>query len=143
MTADGGDTRRSYRSTVREQQARLTRRRILDAARAAFVARGYAGTTVRGIAAGAGVSVPTVELLFGTKAAVLKAAIDVAIVGDDEPVPVLDRAWTVVARGTPGAGGDPSRRARGQTARARGRAAPPPGGRRDARARRRTMDARF
>jgi AcrR family transcriptional regulator len=103
MTADGGDTRRSYRSTVREQQARLTRRRILDAARAAFVARGYTGTTVRGIAAGAGVSVPTVELLFGTKAAVLKAAIDVAIVGDDEPVPVLDRAWTEVARGTPGA----------------------------------------
>ena len=43
MTADGGDTRRSYRSTVREQQARLTRRRILDAARAAFVARGYTG----------------------------------------------------------------------------------------------------
>jgi AcrR family transcriptional regulator len=103
MAAVGGATRRSYRSTVREEQARLTRRRILDAARDAFVARGYAGTTVRAIAAGAGVSVPTVELLFGTKAAVLKAAIDVAIAGDDEPVPVLDRAWTKLARRAPGA----------------------------------------
>ena len=38
-------------------------------------------------------SVPTVEALFGTKARLLKAAIDVAIAGDDEPVPVLDRPW--------------------------------------------------
>jgi TetR/AcrR family transcriptional regulator, regulator of autoinduction and epiphytic fitness len=103
MTADDGGATRSYRSTLREEQARRTRRRILDAAREAFVARGYAGTTVRAIAAAAGVSVPTVELLFGTKAAVLKAAIDVAIAGDDEPVPVLDRAWTEVARRAPGA----------------------------------------
>jgi len=39
------------------------------------------------------VSVPTVEALFGTKARLLKAAIDVAVAGDDEPVPVLDRPW--------------------------------------------------
>ena len=38
-------------------------------------------------------SVPTVEALFGTKARLLKAAVDVAIAGDDEPVPVLDRPW--------------------------------------------------
>jgi hypothetical protein len=41
--------------------------------------------------------VPTVELLFGTKGRLLKAAIDVAIAGDDEPVPVLDRSWTEAA----------------------------------------------
>ena len=40
---------------------------------------------------------PTVESLFGTKARVLKAAIDVAIAGDDEPVPVLDRSWAAAA----------------------------------------------
>jgi hypothetical protein len=40
------------------------------------------------------VSVPTVELLFGNKARLLKAAIDVAIAGDDDAVPVLDRSWT-------------------------------------------------
>lgn len=50
------------------------------------------------IAAAAGVSVPAVELVFGTKAVVLKAAIDVAIAGDDEPVPVLERPWASQAQ---------------------------------------------
>lgn len=88
---------RGYRSAAREEQARITRRRVVKAASARFLVRGYAGTTIRSIAAAAGVSVPTVELLFGTKAALLKAAIDVAIVGDDEPVPVLQRDWTAAA----------------------------------------------
>src|SRR4051794_18824307 len=52
---------------------------------------------MRAVAAAAGVSVPTVELLFGTKARLLKDAIDVAIAGDDQPVPVLERDWTVAA----------------------------------------------
>jgi AcrR family transcriptional regulator len=52
---------------------------------------------MRAVAAEAGVSVPTVELLFGTKARLLKAAIDVAIAGDDQAVPVLDRSWTSAA----------------------------------------------
>jgi hypothetical protein len=43
------------------------------------------------------VSVPTVESLFGTKSRLLKTAIDVAIAGDDEPVPVLERDWATVA----------------------------------------------
>ena len=77
----------------RAERARRTRRRIVDAATALFLERGYAGATMRAIAAAAGVAVPTVELGFGTKATLLKAAIDVAIAGDDEPVPVLDRAW--------------------------------------------------
>jgi AcrR family transcriptional regulator len=64
---------------------------VLEAATGVFLDRGYAGATVRAVAAEAGVSVPTVEALFGTKARLLKAAIDVAIAGDDEPVPVLDR----------------------------------------------------
>jgi AcrR family transcriptional regulator len=48
---------------------------------------------MRAIAAAAGVSVPTVEQQFGTKVRLLKAAIDVAIAGDDDEVPVLNRAW--------------------------------------------------
>jgi AcrR family transcriptional regulator len=59
--------------------------------------RGFAGATMRTIAARAGVSLPMVELLFGTKGRLLKAAIDVAIVGDDEPVAVLDRSWAQAA----------------------------------------------
>ena len=89
---------RAYRSPRRDAQARLTRRRVLEAATASFLARGYAGTTMRAVAGGAGVSVATVELLFGTKVALLQAAIDVAIAGDDEPVAVLDRAWADAAR---------------------------------------------
>jgi AcrR family transcriptional regulator len=88
---------RSYRSSRREAGARRTRRRVLEAAGSVFVAGGYAGATIRAIAAEAGVSVPTVELLFATKARLLKAAIDVAIAGDDEAVAVLDRSWTSAA----------------------------------------------
>ena len=89
--------RRAYRSHHRAAQARQTRRRVLDAATAVFLERGWSGATVRGVAIEAGVSVPTVEALFGTKARLLKAAIDVAIAGDDEPVPVLDRPWAAAA----------------------------------------------
>jgi AcrR family transcriptional regulator len=67
------------------------------AAASVFLAHGYAGATIRAIATEAGVSVPTVELLFATKARLLKAAIDVAIAGDDEPVPVLERTWARAA----------------------------------------------
>jgi len=95
--------RRSYRSPERQSQARRTRARILDAATEAFRAHGYAGTTVAAVAAAAGVSVAAVELAFPTKPDLLKAAIDVAIAGDDEPVPVLERPWAVAARAAPDA----------------------------------------
>src|SRR3954453_8593175 len=88
---------RSYRPSRREAAGRHTRRRVLEAAGSAFMTGGYASATIRAIAAQAGVSVPTVELLFGTKARLLKAAIGAAIAGDDEAVPVLDRSWTSVA----------------------------------------------
>jgi AcrR family transcriptional regulator len=71
---------------------------VLQAATEVFLAHGWGGATVRAVAAGAGVSVPTVEALFGTKARLLKAAIDVAIAGDDEPVAVLDRPWAEAAQ---------------------------------------------
>jgi AcrR family transcriptional regulator len=70
---------------------------VIEAATAEFLERGYAAATMRIIAASAGVALPTVELLFGTKPRLLKAAIDVAIAGDDEPVAVLDRSWTTDA----------------------------------------------
>jgi AcrR family transcriptional regulator len=94
----GRPPRRPYRSGRRAEQARETRRRVLEAATAVFLERGWSGATVRAVADAAGVAVPTVEVLFGTKARLLKAAIDVAIAGDDEPVPVLDRPWAAAAR---------------------------------------------
>ena len=88
---------RSYRSPRRTEQALRTRRRILDAARVAFLDRGYAGTSLRAVATAAQVSPATVEQAFGTKARLLEQVIDVAIAGDDEQVPVLDRPWVVEA----------------------------------------------
>jgi AcrR family transcriptional regulator len=85
-------------SGTRTEQAQRTRSRVIDAATRLFVQQGYATTTMRAIAAEAGVSVPTVELLFGTKAQLLHVVIDVAIAGDDEPVPVLSRAWVAEAQ---------------------------------------------
>jgi AcrR family transcriptional regulator len=91
---------RGYRSPRREEQARRTRSRVLAAAHRLFVEHGYAATTMRATAAEAGVSVPTVELVFGTKPQLLKAVIDVAIAGDDQPVPVLHRDWAASALST-------------------------------------------
>ena len=77
---------------------------MLNAATVEFLARGYAGTTMRAIASRADVALPTVEALFGTKARVLKAAIDVAIAGDDDQVAVLDRHWARRRAGIDGRG---------------------------------------
>jgi AcrR family transcriptional regulator len=63
----------------------------MDAGRALFVERGYAATTVADIATLAGVAPATVNAAFGGKAGLLKRLVDVAIVGDDEPVPVAER----------------------------------------------------
>jgi AcrR family transcriptional regulator len=82
---------RPYDSSRRQAQARQTRAAILDAARARFLERGYAATTVGEIAAVVGVSVETVYKAFANKAGLLKAVFDVAIVGDDEPVPLQQR----------------------------------------------------
>ena len=90
---------------MREAKARLTREAIVAAATAELLANGYAAATIAAIARTAGVSVATVEATFGTKANLLKAAIDVAIAGDHEPVGVLDRAWTARATGTSDAAG--------------------------------------
>jgi AcrR family transcriptional regulator len=76
---------------VRAEAARLTRRRIVGAARELFEERGYAGTTIDAVAEAAGVSRRTVFLSVGSKAELLKTAWDWAVVGDDEPVPMAER----------------------------------------------------
>lgn len=102
---DASRSRRRYRSPRREENARATRNRICDSAEAAFLALGYAGATLRAIAAAAEVSLPAVELVFGTKARLLKAVIDRATAGDDEPLPMLDRSWAATAEACGDAGG--------------------------------------
>ncbi len=89
--SEGVKPRRRYDSSRRQEQASENRRAVLEAARRMFLERGYAGTTVGAIAAEARVSVETVYKAFGNKAGLVKAVVDVAIVGDDEPVPMLQR----------------------------------------------------
>lgn len=80
------ESSRPYRSSLRDAQARMTRRAIVEAGSALFVQRGFAGTTVDAIAERAGVSRKTVFTSVGGKVGLLKLAIDWALVGDDEPV---------------------------------------------------------
>jgi AcrR family transcriptional regulator len=82
---------RPYRSPLREEQARATRRSVVEAARDLFVERGFAGTTIDAVAERAGVSRKTVFTAVGGKVALLKLAWDWALVGDDEPVPMAER----------------------------------------------------
>lgn len=82
---------RVYDASRRQEQARQTRTRVLEVARRRFLEDGYAATTMNGIAAEADVSVETVYKAFGNKPGVLKAIFDVAIAGDDEPIPLQER----------------------------------------------------
>jgi AcrR family transcriptional regulator len=69
----------------------MRQRRIVDAATALFVEQGFVGTSIDQIAAAADVSPQTVYATYGSKAAVLSRAIDVAIVGDYGADSLADR----------------------------------------------------
>jgi len=71
--------RRPGRPPGRRAGAGETRVLILDAARAEFAARGYAGTSVRAIARGAGVDPALVHHYFGSKDRVFIAAMDLPL----------------------------------------------------------------
>jgi AcrR family transcriptional regulator len=79
--------------SLRRAQTALTEHRILAAATELFLAGGYLATTLEGVARRAEVGARTVYVRFGTKAALFKRVVDVAIVGDTEPVDVLGRDW--------------------------------------------------
>jgi AcrR family transcriptional regulator len=83
--------KRRYDSALRRQQASQTRMRILDAAQRLFADRGYPAATVEAIASEAGVATDTVYAAFGTKPGVLRELLNVRVVGDDSPQPLLDR----------------------------------------------------
>jgi AcrR family transcriptional regulator len=85
------EVKRSYDASSRREQARARRLSVVLAARDLFEQDGYRVTTIATVAARAGVSAESIYKGFGTKAALAKAVIDLALAGDDEPVPVADR----------------------------------------------------
>lgn len=94
---------RSYDSSRRKAQAGLTRRAVLDAALDLFLELGYAGTTMAKVAESAGVSTETVYKAFRNKPGLVKALFDMAIAGDDEPIPMLQRERVAKVRDEPDA----------------------------------------
>lgn len=88
----------AYDSSTRAAAARATRTRILTAARVSFLDRGFAGTTIRLVAAEAAVSQETIYKTFGGKAGLLKAVYDTTLVGDEENVPLAQRAEALAVR---------------------------------------------
>lgn len=91
MPEHASPRRRPYDSSARKAQAEQSRARILEAASHLFIKQGYARTSIAQIAAQAGVSAPTVFAGFRTKPNLLKQAVDTAIVGDAEAVPLAAR----------------------------------------------------
>ena len=84
-------------SPLRQAQIRQTEDRIIAAATELFLADGYVATTLEAVARRAQVGARTVYVRFGTKAALFKRVVDVAIVGDTLPVDVLSRDWAQAA----------------------------------------------
>jgi AcrR family transcriptional regulator len=97
----GRDVKRQYQSTLRGAQAQSTRQAIIAAATRLFVQHGYVATSIEQIAAAAGVSRATVFTSVGGKPTLLKSALDVAIVGDDEPIALPERPRSVAIRAEP------------------------------------------
>jgi AcrR family transcriptional regulator len=87
--------------SLRQAQVAHTEQRILAAATELFLEGGYLATTLEAVARRAQVGARTVYLRFGTKAALFKRVVDVAIVGDTEPVDVLGRDWMQAALSAP------------------------------------------
>ena len=91
MTADVNPA--SGLPPLRQAQVAHTEQRIIAAATELFLASGYVATTLEAVARRARVGARTVYVRFGTKAALFKRVVDVAIVGDTQPVDVLGRDW--------------------------------------------------
>jgi AcrR family transcriptional regulator len=90
--------RRKYDNSRRRADAEARQRRIIDAATDLLVEQGFGATSIDQIAAAADVSSPTVYATFGSKAGVLARAIDVALVGDYEDIPLVDRALSLIEK---------------------------------------------
>jgi AcrR family transcriptional regulator len=83
--------KRPYDGSGRQEAARARRHAVVLAARDLFERDGYRATTIAAIATASKVSSEMVYKSFGSKSALAKAVFDLAVAGDDEPVPVRDR----------------------------------------------------
>jgi AcrR family transcriptional regulator len=83
--------RRRYDASGRRARAQQTRDEIAEVARQLFVENGYTGTTIADVARQASVSPETIYKAFGSKRALLDAAVTSSIRGDTEATPLRAR----------------------------------------------------
>ncbi|WP_434598955.1 TetR/AcrR family transcriptional regulator [Streptomyces sp. A5-4] len=83
--------RRSYDASGRQAAARRNRAAVLRACGELLLAEGYQATTMRAVAARAGVSPEMVYKTYGSKPGLMKALWDTTLAGDDDPVPMSER----------------------------------------------------
>jgi AcrR family transcriptional regulator len=74
-----------------QARTRLARRAVVTAARALFLERGYAATTIEAISNLSDVPTATVYRLFTSKLGILRVLLGTSIGGDDQPLAVPDR----------------------------------------------------
>ncbi len=82
---------RRYKSPGRAESARETRHRIVSSAQRLLLSDGYQAMSMSALARAAGVSPQTIYNTIGGKAAVVKAAYDVLLAGDEEPIAMNER----------------------------------------------------
>ena len=86
-----GPVKRRYNASRRQAQARQLRLDVVAAARALFIERGFAATTIADVAQAADVSTQFIYAAFGGKRGLLAKVVDWTLVGDDEPIPMAQR----------------------------------------------------
>jgi AcrR family transcriptional regulator len=96
-------SKRTYDASSRREAAETTRQSILDAARAMFCEKGYAGTTMPAIAQSAGISLDTVYATVGKKPALFALLVETAISGASVAVPAEERDYVQAIKAEPNA----------------------------------------
>jgi AcrR family transcriptional regulator len=77
---------------ARKERARANRRRMVEAAYRLFSERGWT-VPLTAIAQEAGVAVQTLYFTFHTKVGLLQEALQLAVLGDEQPIPPHERPW--------------------------------------------------
>jgi AcrR family transcriptional regulator len=98
---DVTQVKRPYDASRRRARADARRQDVVRAARELFERDGFRSTTIAAVAERAGVSPESIYKGFGSKATLAKAVFDVAVAGDDEPVPVAQRPAAAAVRDEP------------------------------------------
>ena len=87
---------------TRRDKAAATRERITVAATEVFTEAGYVGARMADVAARAGVAVQTVYFTFHTKAELLKACFDRAVLGPEGLPPLQQAFWSEMTKARSG-----------------------------------------